>query len=71
MTDDHEKLLEHDYDGIKELDNDLPRWWLYLFYFCIAWGVLYMLYYHVFHIGYLSADQYRREKDPNYVRVIK
>jgi cytochrome c oxidase cbb3-type subunit 3 len=25
-------LLDHDYDGIKELDNNLPPWWVYLFY---------------------------------------
>ena len=29
-------LLNHDYDGIKELDNNLPPWWVYLFYACIA-----------------------------------
>lgn len=41
-------LLEHDYDGIKELDNDLPPWWTKLFYACIIFGVIYMAKYHLF-----------------------
>ena len=32
------KLLEHDADGIRELDNLLPRWWVWLFYGCIAYA---------------------------------
>jgi cytochrome c oxidase cbb3-type subunit 3 len=28
--------LDHDYDGIKELDNNLPPWWVYLFYASIV-----------------------------------
>jgi cytochrome c oxidase cbb3-type subunit 3 len=36
-------LLDHDYDGIKELDNKLPPWWIYLFYGCIAFGVIYLV----------------------------
>ena len=31
----------HEWDGIKELDNPLPRWWLWIFYACIAWSVVY------------------------------
>ncbi len=29
----------HEWDGIKELDNPLPRWWLWVFYACIVWAV--------------------------------
>ncbi len=36
-------LLDHDYDGIKELDNVLPPWWVYLFYGCILFGVIYLV----------------------------
>lgn len=40
--------LEHDYDGIKELDNDLPPWWVYLFYGTIIFGVIYLGKYQLF-----------------------
>ena len=66
---DSDKLLDHEYDGIRELDNDLPRWWLWLFYLTIVWGVVYFVYYHVIDAGYLQADEYRLEMDPNYDRV--
>jgi cytochrome c oxidase cbb3-type subunit 3 len=36
-------LMDHDYDGIKELDNNLPPWWVYLFYACIVFAVVYLV----------------------------
>lgn len=36
-------LLNHDYDGIKELDNNLPPWWVYLFYGCIGFAAIYLV----------------------------
>jgi len=36
-------LLHHDYDGIKELDNKLPPWWVYSFYACIIFSVIYLV----------------------------
>ncbi|BBK32695.1 cytochrome c oxidase cbb3-type subunit 3 [Stella humosa] len=35
----------HEWDGIKELNTPLPRWWLYVFYACIAWSVGYYVFY--------------------------
>ncbi len=35
----------HEWDGIKELNNPLPRWWLWTFYACIAYAIGYMIYY--------------------------
>ena len=55
------KLLDHDADGIRELDNNLPRWWVWLFYLCIVYAVGYMAYYHVFNMGDLQAAEYARE----------
>ena len=69
MSEYQDDPLHHEYDGIKELDNSLPRWWVYLFYVTIVFSVLYMAYYHVLGVGYLQADEYRREMDPNYTRV--
>ena len=41
--DDHSgtETTGHEWDGIKELDTPLPRWWLWVFYGCIAWAVVY------------------------------
>jgi cytochrome c oxidase cbb3-type subunit 3 len=49
-------LLDHDYDGIKELDNNLPPWWVYLFYAGILFGVVYMVRYEI-----LGADNQETE----------
>lgn len=45
---DADMLLDHDYDGIKELDNDLPPWWKYLFIGSVIWGVFYFANYQIF-----------------------
>ena len=47
VEDEGELLLDHDYDGIRELDNNLPPWWVYLFYICIAFSVIYLVRYEV------------------------
>jgi len=45
----NERLIkDHDYDGIKELDNDLPPWWKWLFYITIAFSVVYLVRLFVF-----------------------
>lgn len=48
MEEEHEIILDHNYDGIKELDNTLPPWWVYMFYATIVFGVVYLARYHVF-----------------------
>lgn len=48
MEKEGEIVLDHDYDGIRELDNDLPPWWLYGFYASIIFAFVYMLRFHVF-----------------------
>jgi cytochrome c oxidase cbb3-type subunit III len=54
-------LLDHDYDGIQELNNKLPRWWVWLFNLSIVFAVIYFTYYHVLHKGELMAAQYKAE----------
>jgi cytochrome c oxidase cbb3-type subunit 3 len=62
MTDSNDPLLlDHEADGIRELDNNLPRWWLWLLYLTIVFAVVYMCYYHVFHAGDLQAAEYEKE----------
>ena len=41
-------IIDHDYDGIKELDNSLPPWWLYGFYATIIFAAVYLVRYHIF-----------------------
>lgn len=50
--------LGHDYDGIRELDNRLPPWWLYGFYLCVVFAVIYLWRYHVSHTAPLSVQEY-------------
>ena len=59
-------LMDHDYDGIKELDNDLPPWWLWMFYITIIWSVIYLIHYHVIGTGDSSAVEYLKEMNPDY-----
>ncbi|HYE73640.1 MAG TPA: cbb3-type cytochrome c oxidase N-terminal domain-containing protein [Blastocatellia bacterium] len=42
-----DKLLEHDADGIREFDNDLPLWWLFGFIFTVAFSAVYLINYHL------------------------
>lgn len=55
--------LDHSYDGIRELDNRLPPWWLAMFYITIAFSVLYLGYYHVLGKGNLQIAQYEAEME--------
>jgi cytochrome c oxidase cbb3-type subunit 3 len=53
-------MLDHDYDGIKELDNVLPPWWVKLFYATIVFGVIYLVRFHVID-EYTQAQEYDQE----------
>ncbi len=56
-----EILLDHDYDGIRELDNKIPPWFNFLFYGTILFGIIYMLVFHVFGNGQVEANEYKQE----------
>ncbi|GAB2781310.1 cytochrome c oxidase cbb3-type subunit 3 [Hymenobacter luteus] len=56
-----DEILDHDYDGIHEFDNDLPPWWKYSFYVTILFAFGYLGYYHVAQAGQLSHAEYETE----------
>lgn len=57
IEEEHEIVLDHNYDGIKELDNNLPPWWVYMFYATIIFAVVYLVRFQVFK-EYNQADEY-------------
>ncbi len=54
-------LLEHEYDGIQELDNNLPPWWVWGFFATIVFAFIYIINYHVLGVYDLQDDQYNKE----------
>jgi cytochrome c oxidase cbb3-type subunit 3 len=74
MTDDHKKEIDlhsgvettgHEWDGLKELNNPAPRWWLWVFYLCVLWSVAYWILYPAWPTlsgatkGTLNTNQYK------------
>lgn len=45
------ETTDHEWDGLRELNNPLPKWWLYLFYLCIAWSLVYYVFYPAWPLG--------------------
>ena len=57
----HKNLIsDHDYDGIRELNNPMPKWWRYLFYATIIFSAIYIFRYHVFGDD-LQIDEYNKK----------
>lgn len=54
-------MLDHDYDGIRELDNALPPWWKYGFYITIFVAIFYILKFEVWHTGMNPTEEYNTE----------
>ena len=59
-TRDSKLIIDHDYDGIKELDNPPPSWLMIIFYGTIIWSIFYIYYYHVFD-GQSQEEEYLTE----------
>ncbi|MBX9465195.1 MAG: cytochrome-c oxidase, cbb3-type subunit III [Aquamicrobium sp.] len=62
----------HEWDGIRELDNPMPRWWLWTFYATIVWALAYTIAYPAWPLissatngmlGYSSRAELRTELD--------
>jgi cytochrome c oxidase cbb3-type subunit 3 len=54
-------LMDHNYDGIRELDNNLPPWWKYGFIITIVIAVIYLVHYHVIKTGDLQLTEYKND----------
>jgi len=52
-----EVMTDHDYDGIRELDNVLPPWWLYGFYITIAISIYYTI------MIFVDPESYNQQKE--------
>lgn len=61
MSEEKELLIEHQYDGIQELNNPTPAWFMYLFYATIIFAFSYLLIYHVLGAGQLQDAEYKTE----------
>jgi cytochrome c oxidase cbb3-type subunit 3 len=57
----HDELLDHEYDGIREYDNPLPRWWVWIFAGSFWFSVAYFFHYHVSHNGQSVAASYEAD----------
>jgi cytochrome c oxidase cbb3-type subunit 3 len=51
----------HEYDGIRELDNKMPRWWVILFFGSIVFAAVYLVGYHVAEWWPLQDEEYKIE----------
>lgn len=54
-------MIDHDYDGITELDNHMPPWLRYTFYVTIFTAVVYVMHYWVLGTGPLQIEEYNQE----------
>lgn len=61
LQEENDIMLDHDFDGIKELDNKIPPWWTALFYGAIVFAVIYMIDYHVIGDGNVQVNEYNQE----------
>lgn len=61
LSQEKDLMMEHTYDGIAELDNPTPPWFMALFYGTIGFGLVYLLVFHVFGAGDLQTAEYTRE----------
>lgn len=61
ISEEKDIMMEHAFDDITELDNPTPAWFMWLFYATIAFGVVYLLNYHVFNWSPLQEEEYVME----------
>ncbi|HTO38907.1 MAG TPA: cbb3-type cytochrome c oxidase N-terminal domain-containing protein [Brumimicrobium sp.] len=62
-------IMDHEFDGIRELDNNLPPWWVALFWITIIFSIGYVLHYHVFKTGDLQIAEYEKAMEESEKKV--
>ena len=70
MEQEYDIMLDHDYDGIKELDNVLPPWWVYMFYMTIVFAIVYLIRFHVIN-DYTQQEEFETEMETARVEIEK
>lgn len=63
IEEEHKILMDHEYDGIQELDNNLPPWWVWGFVACIIFAFVYLINYHVLGVSDLQIKAYEKEME--------
>ena len=61
LYEEKDMMLEHEFDGIAELDNPTPAWFMWLFYGTIAFAFIYLVYFHVLDYGQMQEEEYAIE----------
>ncbi len=61
IEEEHTILMDHEYDGIRELDNNLPPWWVWMFYGTIVFAIVYLFHFHILGTGDLQIAEYNKE----------
>jgi cytochrome c oxidase cbb3-type subunit 3 len=61
LSEEKDIMMDHQFDGISELDNPTPAWFMWLFYSTIAFAFVYMVYYHVLDYGMMQEEEYAVE----------
>jgi cytochrome c oxidase cbb3-type subunit 3 len=59
----------HEFDGIREFDNRLPRWWLWTLYLACIFAVVYWIHYHTLGTGDLPGEEFRQEQQAADLRL--
>jgi cytochrome c oxidase cbb3-type subunit III len=54
-------LTGHEYDNIRELDNNLPKWWVWLFIITIVYSVVYIFVYDVIKVAPYQQEEWKNE----------
>lgn len=69
IEEEHTILMHHEYDGIRELDNNLPPWWVWGFYATIVFAVVYLFNYHILGISDLQTEEYNKSVEKAEIEV--